>query len=149
MPVRQGGPSRDAGCEDVLDDVDSLLHSIDSCREGPEGSGGGGDEDVGSSSDGSGEAVASSGTGFTDDSCVIPWMDRYDTTERLLKQLEETLRLMEARGINLTSAWELANTARSLLDSADVVTALIYANRAMRMALEVYRLHDGFGGVAS
>ena len=146
------GPSRTGGgdgeCADFLDDVDSLLLSIDTCHDDTPDRGGGTDDDVDAGDGGSGEAaVAEKGTDL--DSSIIPWMDRYESTERLLKQLDETLRLMEARGVNLTSAWELANTARSLLDSADVIMALIYANRALRMALEVHRLHDGLGGTAS
>ena len=137
----------DNGCVDVLDDVDSLLMTIDACQDGTGERGGdaGGGE---GGSEGSGE-VAADGPSSNLDSSIIPWMDRYESTERLLKQLEETLRLMEARGVNLSSAWELANTARSLLDSADVIMALIYANRALRLALEVHRLHDGLGGTAS
>ena len=147
------GPSRVGGggteCVDVLGDVDSLLMSIDTCHDGaPEGGEGSGDAIEAGGEEGSGEVVAEGG-GSNMDSSVIPWMDRYESTERLLKQLEETLRLMEARGVNLSSAWELANTARSLLDSADVIMALIYANRALRLALEVHRLHDGLGGTAS
>ena len=86
---------------------------------------------------------------YSYDSGAVPWLDRYDTTERLLEQLEETLRLMESRGLNLTSAWELAMTARALLESADVVQALIYANRAVRVALDTHRTNAGAGGAAS
>jgi hypothetical protein len=67
----------------------------------------------------------------------------------LIGQLEDTLELMEQRGVNLTSAWALANTARSLLDSADVTQALIYANRSFRLALEVHRLEGPTGAAAS
>jgi len=139
----------DGGCVDVLDDVDTLLMSIDSCNDGAPDRGEGGEDVVETGGEGGSGAVATEGGGSNLDSSVIPWMDRYESTERLLKQLEETLSLMEARGVNLSSAWELANTARSLLDSADVIMALIYANRALRLALEVHRLHDGLGGTAS
>ena len=123
--------------------------SIDSCHDAAPDRDGGGDGAVETGGDGGSGEVAVEGGGSNLDSSVIPWMDRYESTERLLKQLEETLQLMEARGVNLSSAWELANTARSLLDSADVIMALIYANRALRLALEVHRLHDGLGGTAS
>ena len=84
----------------------------------------------------------------SNDAAAIPWLDRFEATERLIVQLEDTLGLMEQRGVNLTSAWELANTARALLDSADVTQALIYANRSFRLALEVHRL-EGPSGVAA
>jgi hypothetical protein len=84
----------------------------------------------------------------SNDAAAIPWLDRFEATERLIVQLEDTLDLMGQRGINLTSAWELANTARALLDNADVTQALIYANRSFRLALEVHRL-DGSSGVAA
>ncbi len=73
---------------------------------------------------------------------AVPWLDRFETTNALIQQLEETLRLMESKGVNLTNAWELANTARSLLDSADVAQALIYANRSFRMALDLHRFPE-------
>ena len=146
-PTPMGGG--DTECVDVLDDVDSLLMSIDSCNDVAHDAGGATEDAVETGGEGGSGEVAVEGKGSNLDSSVIPWMDRYESTERLLKQLEETLGLMEARGVNLTSAWELANTARSLLDSADVIMALINANRALRMALEVHRLHDGLGGSAS
>jgi hypothetical protein len=57
--------------------------------------------------------------------------------------------MMESKGCNLTNAWELANTARSLLDSADVTQALIYANRSFRIAQDVHRFPDSAGVAAS
>ncbi len=76
------------------------------------------------------------------DTGAMPWLDRYESTNSLIAQLEDTLRMMEANGCNLTNAWELANTARSLLDSADVTQALIYANRSFRIAQDIHRFPD-------
>ncbi len=139
-----------ADCADVLDDVDSLLLSIDDNGDGD------GRRKADSGRTGSEEEIAEEladvvvePDAYSYDSGAVPWLDRYDTTERLLEQLEETLRLMESRGLNLTSAWELAMTARALLESADVVQALIYANRAFRVALDIHRTHAGTGGAAS
>jgi hypothetical protein len=78
---------------------------------------------------------------------AVPWLDRFESTNALIDQLEDTLKMMERKGINLTNAWELANTARSLLDSADVAQALIYANRSFRLALDVHRFPES--GVAA
>ncbi len=80
---------------------------------------------------------------------AVPWLDRYESTNRLISQLEDTLRMMESNGCNLTNAWELANTARSLLDSADVTQALIYANRSFRIAQDLHRFPDSAGVAAS
>jgi hypothetical protein len=96
------------------------------------------------------EAMSSPGVPEgADDPGAVPWLDRYETTNNLIGQLEETLRVMEAKGVNLTSAWELANTARSLLESADVPQALIYANRSFRLAMDVHRFPDSTGAAAS
>jgi hypothetical protein len=84
-----------------------------------------------------------------DDGGAMPWLDRYEATNRLIEQLEETLTMMEKRGVNLTQAWELANTARSLLDSADVAQALIFANRSFRMAMDIHRFQEPASGAAS
>ena len=137
----------DRDCGSVLDDVDDLLTSIN--ERGVEGARGcaGGDSSKEVAEEIAELVAEPQGYGF--DSGVVPYLDRYETTERLLEQLEETLHLMEARGINLTTAWELVRTARALLESADIVQALICANRALRVALEVNRLHMAPGGAAS
>jgi hypothetical protein len=134
--------------EDILDDVEELILSIDSGNDVKKQHDDGeliimddDDDEEEADTDVEGEETL--------DDSVIPWMDRYDTTEKLITQVEETLRQLEERGVNLTTAWDMANTARSLLDSADVVQALIYANRSFRLALEVHRLQDGSGGAAS
>ena len=137
----------DSDCAGVLDDVDDLLDSLDG--EAAQGARGCSDGDA---SKEAAEEIAElvvepQGYGF--DSGVVPYLDRYETTERLIDQLEETLQLMEARGTPLTTAWELVRTARAFLESAEIVQALIYANRALRVALEVNRLHMTPGGAAS
>lgn len=83
------------------------------------------------------------------DTSAVAWLDRYQATNDLILKLEETLAMMERQGVNLTSAWELANTARSLLESADVAQAIIYANRSFRMALDLHRFPDSQGVAAS
>ena len=83
------------------------------------------------------------------DNAVVPWLDRYESTNALIVKLEDTLRMMENKGVNLTNAWELATTARSLLESADVAQALIYANRSFRLALDVHKFPDSPGVAAS
>ena len=152
--LRQGpfGPTvvssaGDRDCVEVLDDVDNLLDSLD--QKSVDGSRGCADGDASEqAADEIAELVVEpQGYGF--DSGVMPYLDRYETTERLLEQLEETLQLMEARGTVLTTAWELVRTARALLESAEIVQALIYANRALRVALEVNRLQMAPGGAAS
>jgi hypothetical protein len=137
----------DRDCVEVLDDVDNLLDSLD--QKSVDGSRGCADGDASEqAADEIAELVVEpQGYGF--DSGVMPYLDRYETTERLLEQLEETLQLMEARGTVLTTAWELVRTARALLESAEIVQALIYANRALRVALEVNRLQMAPGGAAS
>ncbi len=136
------------GSEDILDDVDELIHSIDSGNDARKRQ----DDSeliIMDDDDDEGDVDTAVEGGEALDDTVIPWMERYDTTEKLITQVEETLRNLEQRGVNLTTAWDMANTARSLLDSADVVQALIYANRSFRLALEVHRLQDGGGGAAS
>ncbi len=135
---RSGSPV----CDDVLDDVDELIMSLD-CVEPAQASG----ADEGSSESKKivrkVKVVRSPGVPETPpDTGAVPWLDRFETTNALIQQLEETLRLMESKGVNLTSAWELATTARSLLDSADVAQALIYANRSFRMALDLHRFPE-------
>lgn len=129
-------------CDAVLDDVDELIMTLD-CAEPAQASG----AEEGSSktkkivrkvkvvrSPGVPESPPGEG--------AVPWLDRFESTNALIQQLEDTLKLMESKGVNLTSAWELANTARSLLDSADVAQALIYANRSFRMALDIHRFPE-------
>jgi hypothetical protein len=147
--VPQGMASTPTGdCADVLDDVDSLLLSIDGDGEGRRKADCGEKQSEEKIAEELADVVVEPNA-YSYDSGAVPWLDRYDTTERLLEQLEETLRLMESRGVNLTSAWELATTARALLESADVVQALIYANRAFRVALDTHRTVAGTGGAAS
>jgi hypothetical protein len=127
-------------CDPVLDDVDELIMSIDcepSEKQRPQ-------QEVAE------DSPAYSSPGVPDESVTegaVPWLDRYESTNRLITQLEDTLRMMESNGCNLTNAWELANTARSLLDSADVTHALIYANRSFRIAQDIHRFPDS--GVAA
>ncbi len=137
----------DRDCAGVLDDVDDLLGSIDT--PGAQGAKGCADGDASQQAAEEIAEIVAEPQGYGFDSGVVPYLDRYETTERLIEQLEETLHLMEARGVNLTTAWELVTTARALLESADIVQALIYANRALRVALEVNRLHMAPGGAAS
>lgn len=127
-------------CDPVLDDVDQLIMSI-GCEPG---------ERRGQQDEDATGPVRSPGVpdeGETEG--AVPWLDRYESTNRLIAQLEDTLRMMEANGCNLTNAWELANTARSLLDSADVTQALIYANRSFRMAQDIHRFPESSGVAAS
>jgi len=129
-------------CDTVLDDVDELIMSLDNtdhaeacgAEEGPSES---------KKTVRKVKVVRSPGVPETPpDGEAVPWLSRFESTTALIKQLEDTLRLMESKGVNLTSAWELANTARSLLDSADVAQALIYANRSFRMALDIHRFPE-------
>jgi len=126
-------PDDERACDPMDDDLDQLISSIDCApakRRGapPE-------EDPGQHRS---PGVPEGGS----DGGAVPWLDRYETTSSLIMQLEDTLRMMESRGCNLTNAWELANTARSLLDSADVTQALIYANRSFRLAQEIHRFPE-------
>jgi hypothetical protein len=130
-------------CDPVIDDVDDLIMSLDCppatkkkkvVHEETE-------DPSSYASPGVPEEAVSDG--------AVPWLDRYESTNNLINQLEQTLRMMEANGCNLTNAWELANTARSLLDSADVTQALIYANRSFRIAQDLHRFPDRAGVAAS
>jgi hypothetical protein len=129
-------------CDPVVDDVDALIMSLDCepaakkkvVHEETE-------DETPYTSPGVPEEPTSEG--------AVPWLDRYESTNSLISQLEQTLRMMEANGCNLTNAWELANTARSLLDSADVTQALIYANRSFRIAQDIHRFPDKSGVAAS
>ncbi len=137
--IQRGDPP---ACDAVLEDVDELIMSLDSAEHA----------EACGVDDGSSESkttvrkvkvVRSPGVPETPpDVGAVPWLDRFESTTALIKQLEDTLKMMESKGVNLTSAWELANTARSLLDSADVAQALIYANRSFRMALDIHRFPE-------
>ncbi len=140
---RSDSPAGDA----ILEDVDELILSLDNpdqaeacgAEEGPSES-----EKIVRKV----KVVRSPGIpGTLPDEEPVPWLDRFESTTALIKQLEDTLTLMESKGVNLTSAWELANTARSLLDSADVAQALIYANRSFGIALDIHRFPES--GVAA
>ena len=134
-------------CDTVLDDVDELIMSLDNtdnaeaCRAEEESS-------ESQKTVRKVKVVRSPGVPEASPAdAAVPWLDRFESTTALIKQLEDTLRLMESKGVNLTSAWELANTARSLLDSADVAQALIYANRSFGIALDIHRFPES--GVAA
>jgi hypothetical protein len=130
-------------CDPILDDVDELIMSLD-CEPAAKKkkvSHDDGEDSSSYTSPGVPEEPSSEG--------AVPWLDRYESTNSLISQLEQTLRMMEANGCNLTNAWELANTARSLLDSADVTQALIYANRSFRIAQDIHRFPDSTGVAAS
>ncbi len=149
--LKEGLDEMDPGADSdpVLDDVDELINSLDSEElEGPQLPEPGPPEPPDQYEDLPLPPSPSIPDG-SNDAAAIPWLDRFEATERLIVQLEETLDLMGQRGINLSSAWELANTARALLDSADVTQALIYANRSFRLALEVHRLEGSTGVAAS
>lgn len=121
-------------CDPVLEDVDELIMSLN-CEPAAKKKRVVHEEEVTSyRSPGVPEEASAGG--------AVPWLNRYETTNSLILQLEQTLRMMEANGCNLTNAWELANTARSLLDSADVTSALIYANRSFRIAQDIHRFPD-------
>jgi hypothetical protein len=129
-------------CDAVLDDVNELINSLD-CVEPAKASGAEEDSSDSKKIVRKVKVVRSPGVPENPpDEGAVPWLDRFETTNALIQQLEDTLKLMESKGVNLTSAWELANTARSLLDSADVAQALIYANRSFRMALDIHRFPD-------
>jgi hypothetical protein len=138
--VYEADPPR--SCDPVLDDVDELIMSID-CEPR---------ERKRSHHDEKEDEASYASPGVPDEGATegaVPWLDRYESTNRLITQLEQTLRMMESNGCNLTNAWELANTARSLLDSADVTQALIYANRSFRIAQDIHRFPDSAGVAAS
>ena len=138
--VYEADPPKDS-CDPVIDDVDQLIMSID-CEPEERAQSHREEEDTGPiQSPGVPDEGATEG--------AVTWLDRYDSTNRLSTQLEDTLRMMESRGCNLTNAWELANTARSLLDSADVTQALIYANRSFRIAQDIHRFPESSGVAAS
>ena len=129
-------------CDTVLEDVDELIMSLD-CVEPSQASGAEEGPSESKKTVRKVKVVRSPGVPETPPGDgAVPWLDRFETTNALIQQLEETLRLMESKGVNLTNAWELANTARSLLDSADVAQALIYANRSFRMALDLHRFPE-------
>ncbi len=128
-------------CDPVLDDVDELIMSLDCEPAAKKQRVVSEDEETSYVSPGVPEEGVSEG--------AVPWLDRYESTNSLITQLEQTLRMMESNGCNLTNAWELANTARSLLDSADVTQALIYANRSFRIAQDIHRFPDSTGVAAS
>lgn len=134
-------PDSPKSCDPILDDVDELIMSLD-CEPSAKKKVVHEVEDPAIFSS-PGVPVGGSDTG------AMPWLDRYESTNSLIAQLEDTLRMMEANGCNLTNAWELANTARSLLDSADVTQALIYANRSFRIAQDIHRFPDTKGVAAS
>ncbi|UCC92386.1 MAG: hypothetical protein JSW25_06845 [Thermoplasmata archaeon] len=133
-------PDPPESCDPVLDDVDELIMSLD-CEPAAKKKVVQEQDEVDYASPGVPEEPSSEG--------AVPWLDRYESTNSLITQLEQTLRMMEANGCNLTNAWELANTARSLLDSADVTQALIYANRSFRIAQDIHRFPDRSGVAAS
>lgn len=139
-----GGP----GCDPIIDDVDELISSIDCGTEAGERRESPGEDDE----EGAGKVSDVRSPDVPDeaiDTGAVPWLDRYQATNDLICKLEDTLRMMERQGVNLTTAWELANTARSLLESADVAQALIYANRSFRMAQDLHRFPDSQGVAAS
>jgi hypothetical protein len=125
-------------CDPIQDDLDQLIMSID-CEPKAKEQVHHEEDEASIASPGVPEEGATEG--------AVPWLDRYESTNALISQLEQTLRMMESNGCNLTNAWELANTARSLLDSADVTQALIYANRSFRIAQDIHRFPDA--GVAA
>jgi len=122
-------------CDPVLNDVDELIMSLD-CEPAAKKKVVHEEEEEKTSYTSPGVPEEASAGG------AVPWLDRYESTNSLILQLEQTLRMMEANGCNLTNAWELATTARSLLDSADVTQALIYANRSFRVAQDIHRFPD-------
>lgn len=134
-------PDSPKSCDPVLDDVDELIMSLD-CKPAVKKRVVHEEEDSASFAS---PGVPEGGSA----SSAMPWLDRYESTNSLISQLEDTLRMMEANGCNLTNAWELANTARSLLDSADVTQALIYANRSFSIAQDIHRFPDNKGVAAS
>jgi hypothetical protein len=136
-------PDDPESCDPVLDDVDELIMSLD-CELSQEQT----PEPAPPALEGAGVTASPGIPEGGADGAIVPWLDRYESTNALILQLEDTLRLMETNGVNLTSAWELANTARSLLDSADVTQALIYANRSFRMAQDCHQFPDS-GSVAA
>ncbi len=128
----------------VLDDVDELIMCLD-CE--PEAKRRQDTEEIDILDDDDEELESPDIPDGSEEAGPVPWLDRYEATSHLIGQLEDTLKMMDAEGVNLTGAWELANTARSLLDSADVVQALIYANRSFHVARQVHRV--GPSGVAA
>lgn len=148
IPHAEGAQRSDPqACDPVLDDVDELILSID-CDAPVKASGAEGDAQEKRTKVRKMKVVRSSGIPEEPSSeGAVPWLDRYESTNALISQLEDTLKMMERKGVNLTNAWELANTARSLLDSADVAQALIYANRSFSLALDVHRFPES--GVAA
>jgi hypothetical protein len=137
-------PARGDACDPVIDDVDELIMSLDCEPAEPQAP-----EEINLGLNDVELPRSPKIPDGSNDAGAVPWLDRFDSTERLIEQLEDTLKMMEDRGVNLTSAWQLATTARSLLESADVVQALIYANRSFRMALEVQRGDGQMGAAAS
>ena len=135
-------PASDAAQDAILDDVDELLNCLD-CKPEAEQA----EEEALDILEDSDDLEVPEIPDGSNDAGPVPWLDRYETTSHLIGQLEDTLRMMEEEGINLTEAWEMANTARSLLDSADVVQALIFANRSFNMARQVHRM--GSSGAAA
>jgi hypothetical protein len=135
-------PASDAAQEPILDDVDELLNCID-CEPVVQQE----EDEVLDILDDAEGIESPSIPDSSNDAGPVPWLDRYETTSHLIGQLEDTLRMMEEEGVNLTEAWEMANTARSLLESADVVQALIFANRSFNMARQVHRM--GSSGAAA
>ncbi len=148
MPQAEGAQRSDPrACDPVLDDVDELIMSID-CDAPAAASSSGPDTPDKRTKVRKVKVVRSPGIPeMPSGEGSMPWLDRFETTNALINQLEDTLKMMETKGINLTNAWELANTARSLLDSADVAQALIYANRSFSLALDVHRFPES--GVAA
>ena len=136
-------PAGKEACDPVIDDVDELIMSLDCEPQEPQVH-----EEVPLNHEGLELPPTPEIPEGSNDTGAVPWLDRFDSTKRLIEQLEDTLKMMQDRGVNLTSAWELATTARSLLDSADVIQALIYTNRSFRMAQEIQR-NDGQTGVAA
>jgi len=134
-------PDPSESCDPIIDDVDELIMSL-ACEPAAKKKAvhDKGDDPGSFKSPGVPEQGVAEG--------AVPWLDRFETTNNLISQLEQTLRMMEANGCNLTNAWEMANTARSLLDSADVTQALIYANRSFSIAQDIHRFPDK-GGVAA
>lgn len=143
IPHMKGAQRSDPpACDAVLDDVDELIMSLDGV-EPARASGAEEDSSESKRTVRKVKVVRSPGVPETPpDAGAVPWLDRFETTNALIQQLEDTLRLMESKGVNLTNAWELASTAKSLLDSADVAQALIYANRSFRMALDIHRFPE-------
>jgi hypothetical protein len=124
--------------DSIIDDVDELIMSIDQEPEGPQEPS---TDEPPLEPEKQLPPPSPEIPEGSDDSGAVPWLDRYQATNHLIEKLEETLNMMEERGVNLTEAWQLATIAKSLLDSADVVQALIYANRSFRLAMDVHRLN--------